>query len=421
MAPNDGTQLDPWAGSYAARAVGLVSSEVRALFSVASRPDVVNLGGGSPYVSALPLDDIAELCARLVRERGAEALQYGTGQGTEELREQISLVMEREGIVAHPDDLVVTTGSQQALDLVSKVFLDPGDVVVAEGPSYVGALGTFTSYQADVVHVEMDDDGLIPEQLEETLRRLAVERRRPKLLYLIPNFQNPSGVTLSGPRRIQILEIARRHKLLVIEDNPYGLISFDSEPLPALRSHDEDGVIYLGSFSKTLASGLRVGWAAAPPAIREKLVSASESTVLSPSMFNQLVVSTYLANNDWDGQIKVFRELYRERRDALLQALADFVPQARWTRPAGGFFVWMTLPTGMNSKLMLPRAVSERVAYTPGTGFFADGRGSGHLRLAYSGPTPDRIREGVRRLATVIDAEQEMLTTFTGEVPIIAG
>nr|WP_062430537.1 PLP-dependent aminotransferase family protein [Herbidospora daliensis] len=391
----------------------MVASEIRALFAVASRPEVVSLAGGMPYVTALPLDVVGELVADLVNRRGPEALQYGSGQGDPALREQICEVMRMEGIDAGADDVVVTVGSQQALDLITRIFVDPGDIVLAEGPSYVGALGTFSAYQAKVVHIAMDDQGLVPESLAQTIYALQASGQRIKFLYTIPTFQNPAGVTLNLVRRRQVLEICQKAGILVVEDNPYGLLGFDGEPLRALRADDPDGVVYLGSFSKTLAPGFRVGWALAPHAIRQKLVLAMESAVLSHSTFTQLAVGQYLATQPWREQIKTFRELYRERRDALLGALETLMPEGcTWTKPAGGFFVWMTLPEGLNSKAMLPQAVDKRVAFVPGTGFYADGSGSRHMRLSYCYPQPDRIREGVRRLAGVIEEELRTVEMF---------
>jgi 2-aminoadipate transaminase len=417
-----GNWLDRWHDSYAERAHGMRASEIRALFSVASRPEVVSLAGGMPYIAGLPMATIAEATERLLRERGAQALQYGSGQGEAELREPIVEVMELEDVDAHPDDVVVTTGSQQALDIVTRIFVDPGDVVVAEAPSYVGALGVFRSYQADVVHTPMDDDGLVPEALEETLHRLRAQKRRVKFLYTVPNFHNPAGVSLARDRRERVVEIAARHGVLVLEDNPYGLLGFDGETLPTLQGLNPDGVVYLGSFSKTFAPGYRIGWAVAPHAVRERLVLASESAILCPSMMGQLSIATYLQTCDWRGQLKVYRELYRERRDATLRALAEFIPESSWTVPEGGFYTWVTLPEGLDARAMLPRAITARVAYVPGTAFFADGHGSGHLRLSYCFPTPSRIREGVRRLAGVVSGERELVEIFgTGIIGPIPG
>jgi 2-aminoadipate transaminase len=406
-------RLDPYVDRYAVRTHGMSASEIRALFSVASRPEVVSLAGGMPYTAALPLDAVAALMGELVAERGATSLQYGSGQGEPELRELICEVMAPLGITASPDDVVVTVGSQQGLDLVSRVFLDPGDVVVAEAPSYVGALGTFAAAQAEVAHVPMDNAGLVPAALRETLHRLGRAGRRAKFVYTVPNYHNPAGVSLSEPRRYELLAVAAEFGVLVIEDDPYGLLGFDGAVSRALRAREADGVIYLGSFSKTFAPGLRVGWVLAPHAVREKLVLASEAQVLCPPMFNQLAVARYLATQPWLDQVKVFRELYRERRDATLDALAQmFPPGSSWTRPDGGFYVWVTLPPGLDAKAMLPRAVHARVAYVPGTAFYADGSGTSHLRLSYCYPPPERIREGVRRLAAVLEEEIDLRETF---------
>ncbi|HLT83289.1 MAG TPA: PLP-dependent aminotransferase family protein [Phototrophicaceae bacterium] len=407
-----GTRLDPWFASYAQRAHGMRSSEIRALFAVASRPEVVSLAGGMPNISGLPIDFLADMTARLLRDRGPEALQYGSGQGEVEMREQIVEVMRYDHVHAHPDDVVVTTGSQQALDLVTEIFIDPGDVIVAEAPSYVGALGVFRAYQADIVHVPMDDHGLVPEELDRTLQRLAADGRRVKMLYTVPNFHNPAGVTLAEERRPRVVEICRRHGVLILEDNPYGLLGFDGDPLPSLKSYDPDGVVYLGSFSKTFAPGYRVGWAAAPHAVREKLVLASEAAILSPSRFSQLSITSYLQGYDWYGQVKEFRDQYRTRRDAMMSALTEYLPEARWTVPDGGFYTWVTLPPGLDAKAMLPRAVTSLVAYVSGTAFYADGQGSDHMRLSFCYPTPERIREGVRRLAGVVRAELELTEMF---------
>jgi len=413
-------RLDPFVDRYAARTAGMTASEIRALFAVASRPEVVSLAGGMPNISGLPLDVVGNAINDLVHTHGPVAMQYGSGQGVPELREQITEVMRLEGIEAHPDDVVVTVGSQQAVDLVTRVFCDPGDVVIAEAPSYVGALGVFKAYQCDVVHADMDAHGLVPEALRQAISATKAAGRRIKFLYTIPNFHNPAGVTLSPERRPEILEICRSEGILVLEDNPYGLLGFDHEPHRALRADETEGVIYLGSFSKTFAPGFRVGWALAPSSVREKLVLAQESATLCPPQFSQMAVSAYLANHDWQGQIKQFREMYRERRDAMVDALEDLMPAScHWNVPDGGFYVWMTLPQGVNAKAMLPRAVTARVAYVPGTAFFADGFGSSSMRLSYCYPTPDRIREGVRRLAGVIEAELELRETFgaTGPIP----
>jgi DNA-binding transcriptional MocR family regulator len=391
----------------------MAASEIRALFAVASRPEVVSLAGGMPYVQALDLPEIADTVGRLLRDRGAVALQYGSGQGDLRLREQIVDVMGDVGIAGHPEEVVVTTGSQMALDLMVRIFCDPGDVVLVEAPSYVGALGVFRSYQCEVVHVPMDEEGLVPEALTEAIARVAAQGKTPKLIYTIPSFHNPAGVTQGPGRRKAVLDVALQHGLLILEDDPYGLLAFDGAPPRAIRADDEDSVVYLGSFSKTIASGLRVGWALAPHGVREKLVLAAEAAVLCPSNFSQLAVSEYLANQPWREQVAVFRSVYQERRDALLDAMGMHFPAGTtWTVPDGGFYSWVTLPPGIDATAMLPRAVSALVAYVPGTGFFADDQGRSNMRLSYCYPPADRIREGVRRLAGVVEAEMEIADTF---------
>ena len=328
--PSQPQRIDPYVGQYAARADGMVASEIRALFAVAARPEIVSLAGGSPYITALPLDAVGEMAGQLVADQGAVALQYCTAQGDAGLRERICDVMALEGIRAHPDEVVVTVGSQQALDLITRIFVDPGDVVLAEAPSYVGALGTFASYQANVVHVPMDDDGLIPEALAETIRRWPRRAAGEVPLH---------GAELPQPGRG---DARRRAAAPGTGDLPArGPAGGRGQPLRPARlrrgaaagaaRRRRDGVVYLGTFSKTSRAGVRVGWALAPPAIRDKLVLAAESAVLCHSSFAQLMVREYLTTQPWREQIKIFRELYRERRDAMLERAGR-----RSCRPAAG-------------------------------------------------------------------------------------
>ena len=396
----------------------MVASEVRALFAVASRPEIVSLAGGMPNVAALPLEQLGDLVKDVVSEEGATALQYGSAQGDPVLRERICEYMTLEGVRASPDDLIVTVGSQQALDLVTRVFVDPGDVVLTEAPTYVTAINTFAAFQADIRHVGMDDEGVVPEELEEALVRAELDGRPVKFFYTIPNFQNPAGITMSAERRARVMEACERHDVLVVEDNPYGLLRYDGEPEPTLYSQGSGNVIYLGSLSKTLSPGLRIGWALAPAAVRAKLVLAAESAMLSHSTFNQLVVRRYLNTFPWKEQIKAFNSMYGERRDAMLGSLDAMMPAGcTWTRPEGGFFVWATLPEGIDAKAMLPRALNERVAYVPGTGFYADERGRDSMRLSFCYPTPEQIREGVRRLVAAIEGEIDLRDTFGPAIP----
>ncbi len=415
--PRRDTRLDRFVDSYAERTHGMKVSAVRALFAVANRPEIVSLAGGMPNIKDLPLGDIADHMAEMIRANGMQVMQYGSGQGEPCIREQICDVMALEGVSAHADDVMISAGSQQGLDLVTRIFCDPSDVVLAESPSYVGAIGTFASYQVEVVHVASDESGLNPAALRETVSRLQAAGKRIKFLYTIPNYSNPSGLTQPWERRVEVLQVCAEFGILVVEDNPYGLLALDAEPVPAMRSVDTD-VIYLGSFSKTFAPGFRIGWVLAPHAVREKLVLAQESATLCPPVFSQFAISNYLDTSDWKEQILSFRAMYRERRDAMLTALRDHMPAGTsWTHPIGGFFVWVTLPEGMDSQAMLPRGVEHRVAFVPGAAFYADGQGSQNVRLSYCFPTAERIVTGVERFSEVVRNEIEMLNIFGVKAP----
>lgn len=394
----------------------MTASEIRALFAVASRPEVISLAGGMPDTTALDFDAVTQVTTDVLRCDGPMALQYGGGQGLASLRERLCEVMAAEGISTHPDDLVVTTGAQQALDLLAKLFCDPGDVIVAEGPSYVGALGAFSAYQAEVVHVPMDADGLIPQALRDTLRALGAAGRTAKLLYTVPNHQNPAGVSLSESRREQVLEIAAAHDLLVIEDNPYGLIDFKGEVRPPLASLDPERVVYVGTLSKILSPGIRVGWVAAQEPIRDKIVLLKEAADLCQSNLTQAIAERWFATQPWRQQIETFRELYRERCETMLAELeASFPPSCSWRPPTGGFFTWVRVPDGIDSGELLPRAINQRVAYVPGRAFYADGGGRNELRLNFSYASRERIREGVRRLGELVHDEIELLRAVYGD------
>jgi 2-aminoadipate transaminase len=390
---------------FADRTRQMVPSETRALFSMAGRPGVVSLAGGMPNSGVLPSEAMSEVMREILAEDGAGALQYCSAQGEPALRERICRVMAAEGIDAAPDEVMVTVGAQQALDLVTRVFVDPGDTVVAEAPTYVTALSTFAAHQARVVQVAMDHDGVIPRALEETFALLAAEGRPARFFYTVPTFHNPTGTVLGKERRRLVLEVCRRAGVLVLEDNPYGLLYFGDAPTRALRADAPEGVVYLGSFSKTLAPGLRVGWAHAPRPVMDKLVLAAESAMLSHSGLAQRAVERFLRTRPWEPHLAHARDAYRRRRDAMLDELTAVMPhEVTWSVPRGGFFVWLTLPDGLDSKRMLTRAVDAGVAYVPGTGFHTHG-GRRNLRLSFSHPSPTDIRVGVRRLAEVIGAE----------------
>lgn len=408
----DRTEAD--LGRFAQRTQGMTASEIRALFAVASRPEVVSLAGGMPSIDALDHQAVAEVARHVIAEHGSQALQYGGGQGLEGLRERLAEVMATEDIPSHADDLVVTTGGQQALDLLSKLFLDPGDVVLAEGPSYVGALSAFESYQADVRQIPMDEEGLLPEVLAQELDALRREGRTAKFLYTVPNHQNPAGVSMSHSRRERVIEICEREDVLVLEDNPYGLLDFKGEIHTSLRTLAPDRVLYVGTLSKILSPGIRVGWVAAPSAILEKIVLLKESADLCQSNLTQMIAERWLATRNWQQQVERFRDAYSERCDAMLGELQRELPSCRWSVPQGGFFVWLQLPAGLEARELLAKALNERVAYVPGAAFYAEEGGHDHIRLSFCFPSPERIREGVRRLAKVVRAEVELVEALYG-------
>jgi DNA-binding transcriptional MocR family regulator len=398
--------IDRFVDRYAERTSGMSASEVRALFAVAARPEVVSLAGGMPYVEALPVQDVLEVATQVLRDLGPTALQYGGGQGQLGLRGRAVMLMAEEGVDADPDDVVLTTGAQQALDLLGKIFIDPGDTVAVEAPAYVGALTAFAAYQPRFLTIELDDEGMIVEQLE----RAIVRGERPTFVYTVPNFGNPAGVTMSRRRREQLVALCRETGIPIVEDNPYGLLRFEGEPLPCLRSLDPRNVIYLGTVSKTFSPGVRVGWALADHSVIQRLVLAKEAADLCGSNLTMLLTERWFSDDArWRAALSGLLDTYRTRRDAMLEALDEHFPDtATWTHPSGGFYVWVTLPPWTDTTAMLAAAVERRVAYVPGTAFYPDGRGADRMRLAYCYPTEDRIREGVARLATLLEDDERL-------------
>lgn len=402
-------ELDRWQAVYAQRVTSIRPSVVRMLFAAASRPDIISFAGGMPHPLSFPLSEINEVAKEVIEREGRSAFQYGPSEGYWELREFISQWIAQDGIKAHPEDILITDGAQQALDLLGKIFVDPGDPLILEAPSYVGALNAFLSYQADIIGVPVDDDGLQVELLPQVLSELEAKGRRPKFLYAIPNFQNPAGVTLSLERRKRLVEIVGDHDILLVEDDAYGHLRFEGKRLPTLKSMNEE-IIYVSTFSKIFSPGIRVGWLTAPHAIVEKLCPGKEAVNLCPSPFTQRLLLAYLKGNDIKQHVKKIISLYRERRDAMLSALEEFFPEeARWTRPRGGLFIWATLPSYIDTTELLAEAISEaKVAFVPGQAFFAKGRGAESMRLNFSYPDKEAIHEGIKRLSKVIKKQMEL-------------
>jgi 2-aminoadipate transaminase len=419
---------------FAARTRGMKSSAMREMMALTERPDVISLAGGLPDTSTFAPELYAKLMARVAAESTARALQYGPTEGMAATVSCIVEVMAREGTLVDPSEVIVTTGGQQVIDLVCKTLIDPGDVIVAEAPTYPGAVPTFSAYEADVEQIEIDGDGMPIDELERTLDRLQAEGRRPKFIYTIPNFQNPGGVTMSLARRRRLVEVARERELLVLEDNPYGLLRYEGEALPTLYSLDaesvgragaSDLVIYLGTFSKILSPGLRLGWAVAPRPVLEKLNLGKQGTDLCSSPVTQMFVAAYFAERGseshppepaWVEYVERLKSLYRRRRDVMLEALEEhFGGRASWTRPEGGLFIWATLD-GVDTTDLLAR--SEGVAFVPGRAAYMDGRrGSSSMRLNFAGVPDDDIREGIRRIGKIMGGDSGLLGSLTGSPP----
>jgi 2-aminoadipate transaminase len=409
--------IERYAGLFAKRTHQMRSSAMRDLMAITARPEVISLAGGLPDTSTFPPETFAALMSGIARESCASALQYGPTAGFAETKARICSVMLEEGMHVDVEDVIVTTGGQQVIDLVTKTLVDPGDVVICEAPTYPGAVPVFSSYEADVVQIEMDSDGMRIDLLEETLEQLERDGRRPKFIYTVPTFQNPAGVTLSLPRRKRLVEIARERELLVLEDNPYGLLRYEGEPLPPLFALDGGiYVLYLGTFSKIFSPGIRLGWLVAPRPVLAKVELGKQAADLCTSSLTQQLVDAFFGEGRWLEYVGELCSLYRQRRDAMLDALAEFFPpEAEWTRPAGGLFIWATLPDFIDTHDLLAKALrEEQVAFVPGAAAYVDGRGGSSMRLNFSNADADDIREGIRRIGKVVREQIALYGTFVG-------
>lgn len=411
--------FDRWSDRYAERMADIRSSAVRDLFAAATRPDMISFSGGMPEIRRVPIDSVIGATTAALRDSGAEALQYGSSEGRPAIRQVVVELMAEIGVRVKPDDLVITAGAQQALDLIAKIFIDPGDTIITEGPTYLGALQAFSAYQPNVVCIPMDEHGMRTDLLAEELER--VGPRGAKFIYTIPNFQNPAGVTLTPSRRRELLELARKYDIPVIEDDPYGRLRFEGGHCLPLRALDDE-VIYLGTFSKIFAPGLRLGWVIAPHPIMAKLILAKQAADLCGSAFAQATAERYFADTRWRRVLQDLTRAYAERRDTMVASLAEHFPaEARWTVPEGGFFVWVEMPSFLDLKSILAEAVERGVTYVPGDAFFPDGRGRNCMRLGFCYAEPDAIREGIRRLAEVLEDRLELYRAFAtaGALPTV--
>ena len=409
--------LERYARLFADRTTVMRSSAMRDLMEITARPEVISLAGGLPDTSTFPPERFAAQMTRIAQESSAQALQYGPTEGFAETKECIREVMAAEGMEPDLDDVIVTTGGQQAIDLVAKTFVDPGDVVIAEAPTYPGAVPVFCSYQAETLQVGVDEEGMDVDELERLLERLSREGRSPKFIYTVPSFQNPAGVTMSAERRRRLVAIARERELLVVEDNPYGLLRYEGEPeQPLYKLEGGDYVIYLGTLSKILSPGIRLGWLCAPPPVMEKVVLGKQATDLCTSTLTQYFVREYFAEGAWREYVDDLRDIYRDRRDAMLDALERHFPaEARWSRPAGGLFCWAKLPGYLDTTDLLAKALRDNVAFVPGAAAYVDGRGGSEMRLNFSASGADEIREGIKRIGAVIAEQMSLYDSITSE------
>jgi 2-aminoadipate transaminase len=367
-----------------------------------SRPGIISLAGGFPDTRLFGEEAFREISKNIAAD-SAQALQYGPTAGLEAIKDVIVDVMSAEGIEASQEEVFTTTGAQQGLDLVAKVFLDEGDAILCEGPTYAGALNAFAAYRPRILHIPMDRAGMIPSAAREGLKKARKQGIRVKFIYTVPNFQNPAGVTMAAGRRRELLQIAREYDLIIIEDNPYGMLRFEGE------EGGVDRVVYLGTFSKIFAPGVRLGWVHAQPGILHKINVGKQGADLCSSNLSQMMISSYFQHADWRGYVKRLTEVYRERRNAMLDAMAEFMPkEVHWTHPEGGLFVWATMPSYLDATNMLPRAISRNVAYVPGEGFYAGGEGKNCMRLNFSFVEPEKIRRGIELLAEVIRDHMEL-------------
>jgi 2-aminoadipate transaminase len=409
--------IERYAGLFAERTKVMKSSAMRDLMALTERDDVISLAGGMPDTSTFPPDSYAALMGTVAAQSCARALQYGPTEGLATVKRCIVEVMAAEGMAVDADEVLVTTGGQQVIDLVCKTLVDPGDVVVTEAPTYPGAVPTFCAYQADVVQVTLDRDGMRIDELEQKLEALDAAGRRPKFIYTVPNFHNPAGVTMSLERRRELVRIAGERELLILEDNPYGLLRYEGDRLPTLHSLDDEFVIYASTFSKILSPGVRLGWAVAPAPVLAKMNIGKQASDLCSSSISQYFVGAYFDSGPWEDYVRSLIEIYRRRRDVMLDSLADHFPrEAQWTHPQGGLFIWATLPHYIDTTDLLARALEDHVAFVPGRAAYVDGRGGSEMRLNFSGVNEDEIREGIRRIGEVVREQVELYSTLTGEI-----
>lgn len=392
---------------YADRAKLMKTSEIREFFKLTEQPDVMSFAGGFPSAEFFPMEKVCEVMHDLIEQEGKCALQYGPTEGNQELRQYLAEKMTREGVPTDFESILITNGSQQGMDLLSKVFINPGDPIIVEEPGYVGGLGAIYNYEGDRISIPLDENGIRTDLLASRLRKLQMEGRTPKFAYLVPNFQNPTGICMSLERRKQVLALAREYNFAIIEDNPYGEIRYEGEPVQSIKSMDTEGrVIYLGSFSKTFIPGIRVGWMVADSSLIQKIACAKQATDLCSNSLGQRMAYRFAASGYIEQHVASLISLYKGKRDLMLSYMENHFPAGvTWTRPEGGFFIWITLPEGMNARDVLMKAIERKVAFVDGAGFFVNGNGKNTARFAFSEACPDKIMRGIAILGEIMHQE----------------
>lgn len=409
--------FDYWGHLYSSRMGGMASSEIRDLLSLSVRPDIISFAGGLPEVRALNYQKLERYIKRTLKTDAEISLQYGDSTGYYPLRTRLIDVMALEGISADEEDIITTAGGQQALDLLARVFIDPGDTVIAEAPGYTGALNAFNAYEANIIGIPIDRGGILVSEVERKLKELSGKKTGVKFIYVVPNFSNPSGATISLDRRKNLLDLAKKYNTIIIEDNPYGMLRYEGKAIPSIKELDSKGdnrnVIYISTLSKLFAPGFRIGWVVAPHLILEKLTLGVQSAVLCNSSFSQRIAYEYFSDPSWKNNITEFIKIYKKRRDAMLSALEENLSGiATWSKPHGGFFIWMKVPEYLNTKEILADTVRNKVAYVPGTGFYADGRGRDSARLAFCTESRENIEKGIKILAKIIKDKIRLYKSF---------
>ncbi|MFR8512213.1 PLP-dependent aminotransferase family protein [Megasphaera sp.] len=386
-------------------AMNLKDSEIRELLKLTTMPEIISFAGGLPAPELFPTEDLKKVDEAVLTKEGQAALQYGTTEGYTPLREQIAGRMKKSFMVdCTPENIVITSGSQQGLSLLAQIFLNPGDVVLVESPTYLGAINAFKLCGPEFVEVPTDDKGIIPEELEKILAKYG---DRVRMMYVIPEFQNPTGITWPMERRKAFMDIINRYDFPVLEDDPYGELRFDGDKVPSLKSMDTKGnIIFLGSFSKILMPGLRIAWMVADPTIIDKVVKLKQAVDLQSSSFGQRQTSFFIDMYDLDAHVAKIKELYKKRRNLMCDSMKEYFPEGiTFTYPEGGLFTWVTLPEGMDAKELMPKVLAKNVAYVPGGPFYPHGGNANHFRLNYSNMPEERIVEGIKRLAEVLKEE----------------